>query len=314
MNNQRQTCQVIWVKPTIENVIPYMQYKRTQPEGTLGNDYIETSQDLLLGGGRDLIMSLIGSTIPKFENNEKHDNNNIPYNNDSDMVGEDTTTNKERMNSENSLDPVELFILNHCIILWFDGLGHGIQVPYGSVIYHASRRINYRNEGHKLEILLGLERDEVLDQFFPREQQLQPDTDEELDVNEYTMSSVEIILTPKYSMYDRHYSANIETLFTFANFGINRGDDMVNNCNEAMAIALELSNQNDFDSTTEPSEEHSMDIEPQENTVYTGMLDTINGNHNSLHNTGFADDLDSNDITNQGISRDGNDAGMSLEL
>ena len=57
-----------------------------------------------------------------------------------------------------------------------------------------------------------------------------------------------------------------------------------------------------------------MDMEPQENTVYTGMLDTINGNYSSLHNTGFADDLDNNHVSNQGLSRDGNDAGMSLEL
>lgn len=312
MNNQKQTCQVIWVKPTIENVIPYIQYKRTQPEGSLGNNYIETSQDLLLGGGRDLIMSLIGSTIPRSEIN--NNNNSIPYSNDGDILDMDTTDSKGVIHPENSLDPVELFILNHCIILWFDGLGHGIQVPYTSVIYHASRKVNYRNEGHKLEILLGLERDDVLNKIFSNEPQPQHTMDEEFDVDKYTMSSVEIILTPKYSMYDRHYNTNIETLFTFSNFGINRGDDMVNNCNEAMAIALELSGETDLDSTNEPLEESSMDMEPQENTVYTGMLDTINGNYNSLHNTGFADDLDNNHVTNQGISRDGNDAGMSLEL
>ncbi|CAB4256989.1 similar to Saccharomyces cerevisiae YKL183W LOT5 Protein of unknown function [Maudiozyma barnettii] len=300
-NKEKNSCQVIWVKPTIENVIPYVQYKRTQPEDSVIYDPNANSRDLLLGGGRDLIMSLMSTTDPT--------SNNIPQNNDNNNID---NTNKEN-NSSNSLDPVEMFILNHCIILWFDGLGHGVQIPYSSVIYHASRRVNYRNEGHKLETLLSLERDPVLNEFFPTDTQ-QTETNNEIDINEFTMSSVEIILTPKYSMYDRHYNSTIETLFTFSNFGINRGDDMVNNCNEALAIGLELSCENELEDFTETSEEPEMASAGQDGAVYTGLQEAINGRQNIFHNSGFADDLDNNDMMNQGYSRDSTDAGMSLEL
>ncbi|SMN18709.1 similar to Saccharomyces cerevisiae YKL183W LOT5 Protein of unknown function [Maudiozyma saulgeensis] len=300
-NKGKNNCQVIWVKPTIENVIPYVQYKRTQPEDSLVYDPNARSQDLLLGGGRDLVMSLM--------NNMDQTSNNILYHNDNDN---DNNNNNEN-NNASSLDPVELFILNHCIILWFDGLGHGIQVPYSSVIYHASRKVNYRNEGHQLEILLSLERDPTLNEFFPLDTR-RTKIENGFDINEFTMSSVEIILTPKYSMYDRHYNTNIETLFTFSNFGINRGDDMVNNCNEALAIGLELTSETEIDGNAESSEEPGMSSADQDGAIYTGVQDAINGRYNTFNNTGFADDLDNNDIINQGYSRDSTDAGMSLEL
>ena len=285
-------CCAVWVKPTVENVVPYKQYRRTQPEMNLSleQDQNASALDLLLGGGRNLVLSVMGGAV-----------------------------GSDGQNTE-CLDPVELFILNHCIVLWFDGLGHGIQIPYSSVLYHASRQVAYRNEGHKLEILLTLERDTVLDGLFPRSgHQIMVETGD--TPPEFTMQSVELILTPKYSMYDRHYNTEIETLFTFANFGINRGDDLVNNCNEALAAGMEIyGEQQDREAdqqyenyTPETSVETSVPPQGQANepaAIYTGFQDAL-GSYAAFSNSGRADDL--SNYTAEQLSHDA-DAGMSMQL
>lgn len=295
-------CQAIWVKPTVENVVPYNQYRRTQPEMNLSLDQDQNASalDLLLGGGRNLVLSVMGG-------------------------GQESAGDGNPGTDANSLDPVELFVMNHCIILWFDGLGHGIQIPYSAVLYHASRKVEYRNEGHKLEILLTLERDAVLNELFPEANAHGPHMHDPHALDEFTMRSVELILTPKYSMYDRHYNAEIETLFTFANFGINRGDDLVNNCNEAFAVGMEIygeqEQQQQYENyTPETSVESSLppgQAQAQANgagsAVYTGFQDVM-GSYSTFNNSGLADDLGESHTTDPGLTHDTVDAGMSMHL
>lgn len=289
----KSICQLIWVKPTIENVIPFNQYKRTQPDFNIGEHNNEITQNLLLGGGRELILSLLNVQ-------DNNSNQNGIYGQNNDIINNN--------NNSNSLDPAELFILNNCIILWFNVLGHGLQIPYSSVLYHACREVNYRNEGHTLEILLTLERDPTLNEFFP---QLQPSMGgKNYEFDEFTMKSVELVLTPKYSMYDRYYNTGIENLFTFTNFGINRGDDMVNNCNDALAIGMEI--HGEIMDNEDALEEQFMNTN-NDSAVYSGMNEILK-NHNIYQNSGLADDLDDDTIMNHLTSGDSNEAGMSLEL
>ncbi|CCF59368.1 hypothetical protein KAFR_0G03360 [Kazachstania africana CBS 2517] len=266
MKTPRATCDIATIKPTVENVIAYVEYKKTQPRlisGLQGNEH----DVLLLGGGRDLILSLLtGNESQKLEN-------------------------------------VELFILNTNVILWFNILGHGLQIPYSSILYHGSRSLTNENEGHRLEVLLTLEVDPTLSQFFPHEN---------FEANTNVMKSVEITLRPKYSMYDRHYNSEIENLFTFMNFGTNRGDELVKNCNNALAMAMEL-HSNDDDEEDEDENEDMQGID-DDNAVFTGLSEILKNQNATFQNIGSADDLDGDSFMNQLITRDETDAGMSLEF
>lgn len=271
----KPTCQIITTKPTVENVIPYAEYKKTQPRFQDAN-LLNTSESILLGGGRQFILGLLNSPDP---------------------------TNQK-------MDSVELFILNSCIIFWFNILGHGLQIPFTSVLYHASKQDNRRKEGHTQEILLTLERDNILNEFFPvNGTQLYSQNGDPLG---YTMSSVELIVTPKYSMYDRYYNDEIETLFTFPNFGMNRGDDLVKNCNDALALGMEL-HGNEFDDEGEDDEDEDKNIMGVSNALYSGIGDVLQ-NNNVFHNSGSADDLDNDVMVSSILGERGPEAGMSVEF
>ncbi|EDO18702.1 hypothetical protein Kpol_1055p59 [Vanderwaltozyma polyspora DSM 70294] len=278
------------IKPSIENVIPYNEYKKTQPrilgvpqviQGTNDDDMI-----VLYGGGRDFILSLLDNEI---------------------------NSNKE--NGINSIN-VELFILNKCILMWFKDLGRGIEISYNSVIYHGSNRIQGEDsrDGHRYELVVTVERDLILNELFPVYGEEHSDA-----LSKFSLRSVEFKLRPRYSTYDRYYNVEIETLFTFHNFGVNRGDEMVKNCNDAIALCLEM-NENQFIS----SEEEDLDVETsaydnEQNTmnqdsnsaVYTG----INEVYNTYQNSGYGDDLDGNNmIMDNKFMKNGVEAGMSMEF
>lgn len=189
MEEERPVCRVAHIKPSVENVVAYSRYKKTQP--LIGGASMVSvpclDVPILFGGGRAFELSLLQHT-------------------------------------DNVVDGVDVFILSEAILLWFDHLGYGLEAPYSSVIYHGSVRSTTERDGHQLSMLLTLDRDPLLDQEFPTK----------------SSPSVELLLHPRYSLYDRHYNAEIDTLFNFQDFGVNRGDQMVNNCNEAIATCLEL--------------------------------------------------------------------------
>ncbi|CAI4044416.1 Lot5p SKDI_11G0380 [Saccharomyces kudriavzevii IFO 1802] len=288
MMQKKSKCQIARTKPSVENVIPYAQFKKTQPRFN-GNFSALNNEEyiILFGGGRDLIL---GSLTPCFSSHLS--------------------------NQADSQDPNEhgtdLFLLNSCIVIWFNGLGYGLEIPYSSVLYHASRRLPDGREGLRLEILLTLERDEVLDMLYQSLQPQASDLDVE-DAHDFTVQSVELTIRPRYSTYDRHYNNEIETLFTFENFGVNRGDDLVNNCNEALAVCMDLHGgdvqDQDQDQDLGMPFEGAQDL----NAAYAGLGDTLHGPP-VYQNDGLADDLDGDLVMDNVVSKGGPEASMSMEF
>lgn len=297
--NTKEVCKIASIKPTIENVVPFSVYKKTQPRqlnnsnitnintshhsnnNSLNTVSIPLDQCILLGGGRDFILSLLNSSVyPK----EK-------------------------------LESVDLFILNTCIVLWFDVLGHGLEIPYTSIVYHAIERNHNHSipstydDGHSLALIITVIKDAVLNQFFPSEQK--PESQVMID-------SVELVLYPKYATYERHYNNKIENLFTFAYFGMNRGDELINNCNNALAMGMEL-HADSFRNDSEVENGHSQDIFNYNNDS-SGAHASFDGISSFLQNvtyknSGSADDLDNDEVfLNQIVNKNPSEAGMSLQF
>lgn len=241
-------CRITDIKPTVENVIPYNRYKKTQPEinGVPMINVPAGDQLLLMGGGRDFILSLL--------QDDKH----------------------------RVVEGVELFILNIGIVLWFEHLEKGIEIPYESIIYHGSVRTS-DTVGHQLALLATLTSDPLICNFFQLPESLTTN-------DECTLSSIEIMLRPKYSLYDRHYNTEIESLFTFEDFGVNRGDEMVDNCNHSLAACLEMYCSTLSDTETDATlldEEELVDDDEACVAAYAPLSETLN----MLDNSGLADDL-----------------------
>ncbi|GCE98700.1 low temperature responsive protein [Zygosaccharomyces mellis] len=258
MQKGRPTSQLAIVKPTVENVIPYNQYRRTQPmvNGVPMMNVPSSDAIVLFGGGRHILLGLL-----QFGENDRR------------------------------IEDVELFILSTGILIWFNQLGNGIEVPFESVVCHGSIKVSdTAPDGHKLELLLTLERDKVLNQFFTGENG-SPETQEPMtpDGLSPTLSSIELTLRPKYSLYDRHCNPEIENLFTFGNFGVNRGDNMVTGCNEALALCMEMYKDPDYDANEDDEEEE--EVVGDENNA-EAMFTSINDTWNNYANSGFADDLE----------------------
>ncbi|QLL33291.1 hypothetical protein HG536_0E02020 [Torulaspora globosa] len=198
MDEDKPECRLAYVKPTVENVVAYNRYKKTQPmvNGVSMVSVPCLDMPILFGGGRDFDLLLL-------------------------------------QHPHNVLAGVDLFILSNAILLWFDHLGCGIEAPYSSVIYHGSVHSPADREGRQLSMLVTLDRDPLLNDQFPP------------TPNDPGSDSLELLLRPRYSLYDRHYNPEIDTLFNFQDFGVNRGDQMVNNCHEAIATCLEIYNTQD---------------------------------------------------------------------
>ncbi|CCK70195.1 Lot5p KNAG_0D04500 [Huiozyma naganishii CBS 8797] len=273
--SQKMSCQIANIKPNVENVIPYTVFKRTQPRTLQSPLHLAdlSDQSILYGGGRDFILTLLN--------------------------GQDG----------HSLECVELFILNSCIILWFNVLGHGLEVPYTSVMFHAVATHNgTAEEGHSIELVLTLERDTVLDQFFPVPPSELQAAAVAVSSNPGNISTVGIVLYPKYSMYERHYNSEIETLFTFMDFGMNRGDDLVKNCHNALAVGMDLH----WDAFRDDDGIDKESVADEPAAAFSGISDFIQNTR--FQNTGFADDLDTDADLSGFVNRDKTQASMTLRF
>lgn len=206
----------------------------------------------------------------------------------------------------------ELFILNTCVILWFNDWERSLQIPYQNIMYHAIRKAEGGKcsitEGHALELILTVERDPIIDQLFPLNSRFSPSAQEQLSSQD-TMASVELILKPKYANYDRHYNHEPDDLFTFKEFGLNRGDSMVRNCHKAIATCMDFHASSLSDSEEQSEKQNSI----HNNTAqYSGIAD-LTSTQNVYHNSGLADDLDL-DATMDVYAQNGSEAGMSLQF
>lgn len=284
MKKEKVITQEASIKPSIENVMPFNEYRKTQPR-ILGETHhiqnMSVSDDviLLFGGGRNFILStLVDSSLSR------------------------------------RIENVELFILNKCILIWFRDMNKGIELGYGNIIYHGANKFvgEEARDGHKLELIITVQRDILLNQLFP-------ESDSEIkDSLDYSMKSIEFSFRPKYSVYDRYYSDETETLFTFQNFGVNRGDEMVNNSNEALANCLELTGNEFINENGDDDEEEGTNDEDVEGYYHANQGETMymsfNDVMNTYDNSGNADDLDDDLMMNKHINKSDFDAGMSLEF
>ncbi|AGO12438.1 AaceriAER086Cp [[Ashbya] aceris (nom. inval.)] len=188
--------------------------------------------------------------------------------------------------SEAQLQDTDLFVLDSCILLWPADGHRGLRIPYDAVIYHAVRRADV------LELVLAVERDPTLDSLFPPTSTAQP----------FALSTLELRLRPRYGTYDRHYSGLVEQLFTFRDFGLNRGDSMVTNCNTAIATCMEFHHR-----AAAADDDDDDDEGPSAHVTPLADLVAPAAGHVPLYtNHGSADDL-----TDDGL-QGGAAAGMAL--
>ncbi|SCV04670.1 LANO_0G11628g1_1 [Lachancea nothofagi CBS 11611] len=269
--NDSLFCQVETTKPTVENVTPFPLFQQTQPR--LKGVSLDEQNELpiLYGGGREFLLGLIP------------------------QPGEPL--------KPASVEVVDLFVLNTCLVIWLKSHDTGVQVPYQNIVYHGVHLIDdceTSAEGHTVEIVLTIQRDPILNQLFPPQAMTAPET-----LLDFTMSTVELVLRPRYADFDRVYNEELEDLFTFKLFGLNRGDTLVINCNNAIARCM------DFHYVDEQSEEEAEEAESVAGTAeFTGLGEFLNDQTPVYHNIGAADDLDEDD----GVVKDDADAGMSLEF
>lgn len=271
--NEKVVCQLTVTKPTIENVMAYTQYRQTQPR--MKGLPLSEHNDLpiLYGGGRDFLLGVLPSN------------------------GGDVQTDM--------MESTDLFVLNSCIIIWINAIDKGLQIPYQNIVYHGVRKMADRNpseDGHALEIVITVLRDVTLNQLFPPSPE--SSTLDSGTLSGCSMSTVELILKPKYANHERHYNPQMENLFTFRDFGLNRGDTMVMNCNTAIATCM------DFFCVQDESDEE--DEQEQSNTAtFTGVSSVLN-DPAVYQNYGAADDLNDDDLG--GFDVDEPKAGMALEF
>ncbi|SCU77609.1 LAMI_0A01728g1_1 [Lachancea mirantina] len=231
-------CQFTAVQPTIENVIPYTQYQQTQPRLKGYYTFEQSELPVLYGGGRQFLLGRLAD------------------------LGE--------VSSVSNMELVDLFVLGAHMVIWIRALDRGLQIPYQRIVYHGVRNIpdpEQQNAGHALEILLNVEKDDTLAQLFPGPDHAAAGNDP-LTALEYTMSTVELVLRPRYADFERHYNEEVESLFNFKDFGLNRGDTLVRNCNSAIATCMEFYSM----------EDDSDDEQTQSEQEFTGLGELVHEN------------------------------------
>lgn len=239
--------QIINVKPCEDNVIAFSQFKAQYLSQALQHKEMNYTEEIallsgfsdhmiLFGGGREFQLTVLDLESPQ---------------------------------GGPQIDNVELFVLNNGIVIWFNCWNHGVSIPYQDVIYHAAHRNPNEREGHRLNLMLTLECDDVLDSLFTRMKtpELRHTTSAGATPSnepfEFTMNSIELTFRPHYSTFDRYYNDYVEQLFTFANVGVNRGDEMVNNCNRALAICLDIHGHMNLESVEDIDPEDTTEFQPQ---------------------------------------------------
>lgn len=153
---------------------------------------------------------------------------------------------------------VDLFVLNTSLIIWFNDLSKGLEISYLDIPAHALRK----NQSNQLELYIQINvshQDELL----------------------------ELSFSPKYWENDRYFNKEIEKLFTYEYFGLNKGTKMIFNT---------------FNSIGKCSCFHSNDDENQDDYDEADIISTDNNDEeiledfyeNGLDNSGNADDM--NDV------------------
>ena len=217
---------VIYTKPTIENVIPFELYKSTNPSiqlptASLGSpqfaSYSNTTPlnpllPILFGGGRNFTLTrMTDEIVNSFHNNTL---------------------------STGATCLVELFVMDCGVVVWFDQLNMGIQIQYGDLVYHGI--VNNPNDTRQrllvnVDVTPGLE---VIWEIFGRTTTAGGDNSSISDANG-SNKNIDLLFTPLYYENDRYYNSDIENLFQYQWFGLNKGNSMIRNINDALDHCVE---------------------------------------------------------------------------
>lgn len=148
---------------------------------------------------------------------------------------------------------VDLFAFNTSFIIWFNGLEKGLEISYLDIPAHAVRK----NQLGQLELYIQMNYSNSGDQ---------------------SPCLIEFSFTPKYWENDRYFNQEIEKLFTYEFFGLNKGSKMIFNTFNAIGkcSCFHNNNSDDYD------DERSMDDADEVIDEFYEM---------GLDNSGNADDM-----------------------
>ncbi|KAH3683705.1 hypothetical protein WICPIJ_005324 [Wickerhamomyces pijperi] len=189
---------------------------------------------------------------------------------------------------------VDLFVMNTGFLIWFNDLhgnvlDAGLRLGYDSIISHSLRRV----ADGRLQLFLEVRRTGVLS-----------DCDAVLNIGVYDsavsdpndVDTVEFSFIPKFSEVDRYYQDHVEQLFTFQEFGSNRGDTMAGNVFNGISRCSQLwrPEENDMDMDMGDSDNETDSIDDLEKInvdfVKEGYLTAANeGCGDDISNLGYLD-------------------------
>lgn len=145
---------------------------------------------------------------------------------------------------------VDVFVLNTSFIIWFNEFGKGLEISYLNIPAHAVRK----DLKKKLNLYIQLSFNDKL---------------------------IEFNLRPKYLENERFFNNEIEKLFTYEFFGLNKGEKMIFNT---------------FNSISYCSCLHKSDSDDDDEQLDDDLNEDIDIYENGINNSGNADDIDITDI------------------
>lgn len=150
---------------------------------------------------------------------------------------------------------VDIFVLNTSFIIWFVGFGKGLEISYLNIPAHAVRK----DFAKRLELYIQLS----------------------ISSNIGTEEIIEFSFRPKFLENERFVNDEIERLFTYEYFGLNKGEKMVFNTFNSISHCSCFHRDE-----SESDEDQQEDLDAEVSDIY----------ENGLDNTGNADDIDSTHV------------------
>ncbi|KAH3675160.1 hypothetical protein WICMUC_002816 [Wickerhamomyces mucosus] len=231
---------LISTKPTFENCDPFTKYQKYTP-----NEYSFQELPILFGGGRKWIL----------KTGDPHCFQQLPLNYHKDFE-------------------IDLFVLNIGLIIWFNEIESGVQIPYSCIISNSVRM----NEMEEMELFLQVTKPGSLLSFDGC-----INTIDEL-------STVEVSFIPMFGISQRYYNDQIERLFTYEYFGLNKGEKMIMNSFNAISKCTNLYAFSD-DENDQYSLSDNEDMDDQDMNIDNQNFMMMDFQTERYNNSGNADDI-----------------------
>ncbi|XBW37051.1 hypothetical protein QEN19_002631 [Hanseniaspora menglaensis] len=273
---ESRVSQRVYVKPNIDNVLPYQQFLKSTtsfPSHTL---------PILYAGGRNLTLQIKDNGCIT----EQELYNHI----DAETIG-DVNLNVEKTSFEGTGVDCDIFVLDLGVIIWFNDFGYGINLGSRNIFYHGIIEVIYAgssNQGYSMCVVLDKKLDtELLNLLLGNCQQFQLQFDWstanrncDFDENLY----LNFTFVPTIGEFDRHYNTIPESLFFYEWFGINRGEKLISNVFNAVEGCLEeIENSAEYTNSSVSRQSSFSTIDFNEDIPQQEVLESLN--------QGLADDL-----------------------